>query len=129
MVMKCPDGCGETLTINLDARSGKAWRAQIRRNKLTVYPSVWRQEGCKAHFIIWRDTLIWCDFGVDAPKIEDASIELVRRHLVSRRGEFIHYEEIAEKLGLDPWEALWACQILRQQGQADVRERTLFRII
>ena len=29
IVMACPDGCGETLVINLDSRADKAWRFDI----------------------------------------------------------------------------------------------------
>jgi hypothetical protein len=42
IVMVCPDGCGENITINLDRRTGKAWRKFEAGGKLTIYPSVWR---------------------------------------------------------------------------------------
>ena len=45
IVMACPDGCGETLVVNLDGRAGKAWRFDMRGG-LTLYPSVWREGGC-----------------------------------------------------------------------------------
>lgn len=61
VVMACPDGCGETLVVNIDPRAGKAWRIDTRGEGLTLYPSVWRDGGCKSHFIVWRGFLIWCD--------------------------------------------------------------------
>lgn len=61
LVMKCPDGCGDTLVVNLDNRAGKAWRLDLRSGKTTLYPSVWREGGCGSHFIVWRDHILWCD--------------------------------------------------------------------
>ena len=59
--MACPDGCGETLVVNLDTRAGKAWRFDMRRGGLTLFPSVWRDGGCGSHFIVWRGHILWCD--------------------------------------------------------------------
>ena len=50
LVMACPDGCGEPLTINLDRRSGPAWRFYRDAAAISMYPSVWRTTGCKSHF-------------------------------------------------------------------------------
>jgi hypothetical protein len=59
VVILCPDGCGERLTVNLDARSGPAWRLYNKVGKLTLFPSVWRESGCEAHFILWNDIIYW----------------------------------------------------------------------
>src|SRR5437764_1110256 len=69
IVMMCPDGCGELLTVNIDARSGKAWRADMRRDELSLYPSVWRDDGCGAHFVVWSNNVYWCDIGFRRPEI------------------------------------------------------------
>lgn len=61
IVMACPDGCGETLVINLDSRTDKAWRFDMRGEGLTLFPSVWREGGCGSHFIVWRGHILWCD--------------------------------------------------------------------
>lgn len=77
VVMACPDGCGETLVVNIDPRAGKAWRMDTRGEGLTLYPSVWRDGGCRSHFIVWRGFLIWCDrfiLGNQEPRY-DPSIE------------------------------------------------------
>lgn len=77
VVMACPDGCGETLVVNIDPRAGKAWRIDTRGEGLTLYPSVWRDGGCESHFIVWRGFLIWCDrltVGNSEPRY-DPSIE------------------------------------------------------
>ena len=55
LLLKCPCGCGEEIPINVDPRSGKAWRLyQDNRLGITLYPSVWRDTGCESHFIVWR---------------------------------------------------------------------------
>lgn len=61
LVMACPDGCGETLVINLDSRVDKAWRLDMRGQGPTLFPSVWREGGCASHFVIWRGFILWCD--------------------------------------------------------------------
>nr|WP_181377251.1 DUF6527 family protein [Ochrobactrum sp. LM19] len=60
IIMACPDGCGETLVINLDRRAEKAWRFDMRGEGLTLFPSVWREGGCESHFIVWRGHILWC---------------------------------------------------------------------
>ena len=62
LVMRCPDGCGETLAINLDRRAGKAWRLHTEKNAtLSLYPSVWKADGCRSHFIVRQSRIIWCE--------------------------------------------------------------------
>jgi Family of unknown function (DUF6527) len=56
LVMQCPCGCGELLSINLDARGGKAWRLISAGKKISLIPSVWRTEGCETHFVFWLNT-------------------------------------------------------------------------
>lgn len=126
LVMRCPDGCGETLTINLDPRSGKAWRLDEKGGHLTLYPSVWRDEGCRAHFIVWHDALLWCDRGGYEVGLSDETIEAVEGVLVEASGRPLHYHAIAESAGVHPWEALWACQLLLRRGRASTRDRTSF---
>lgn len=126
LVMRCPDGCGDTLTVNLDPRSGKAWRLREREGQLTLYPSVWRQEGCRAHFILWRDTILWCDSGWYDVDIEDAIVAAVDKVLTGAAPRAVHYHSIAETAGIDPWEALWACQLLQRRGRAKSRDRASF---
>jgi hypothetical protein len=128
IVMKCPDGCGDVLTVNLDHRSGKAWRAHIRDGKFTLYPSVWRDQGCKAHFILWRDVILWCDRR-DAPDWRDDHLIAIVRSVLQQADSFVHYENVAERLAAIPWEVLWACQSLVRGGEAEVRDHSLFRAL
>ena len=60
LVMRCPDGCGQIIVVNLDDRSGKAWELDLRKEGPTLYPSVWLSGGCKSHFIVWRGRILWC---------------------------------------------------------------------
>jgi hypothetical protein len=52
LTMLCPDGCGETLTVNLDRRTGPAWRLYVEGQAVSLFPSVWRNSGCRSHFIV-----------------------------------------------------------------------------
>ncbi|MBV9719232.1 MAG: ThiF family adenylyltransferase [Candidatus Eremiobacteraeota bacterium] len=52
-VFACPDGCGQTLKINLMRQMGRAWTASVDRiGRLTLSPSVDLSGGCRAHFIL-----------------------------------------------------------------------------
>lgn len=128
VVMMCPDGCGETIAVNLDRRVGKAWRKYEHNKKLTIYPSVWRDTGCRAHFIVWNDQILWCD--IDDPAhiaIDERFIETVFNNLSG--SNFVHFESIAESLQAIPWDVLWACNELVRRGIAQVVNRNTFRKI
>lgn len=127
LVMSCPDGCGDILSINLDARAGKAWRADRRSGQLTLYPSVWRERGCRAHFIVWRDRLIWCDYRDTFSWRDDSLTERVAAALPPPTAQFRHYEDMADLLDAIPWEVLWACQTLERRGLAESCDKSHFR--
>ncbi len=129
LVIRCPEGCGDTLTVNLDPRSGKAWRLQKRDEQLTLYPSVWRQEACRAHFIVWRDTILWCDKGWYDIDIEDAVVAAVDKVLTEAAPRSVHYYRVAEVAAIHPWEALWTCQLLQTGGRAVTRDRVSFSAV
>jgi hypothetical protein len=112
LAIRCPDGCGEVISVNLDPRTGPAWKFFQRSDSLTLYPSVWRESGCRAHFILWKDRLIWCD-GLDSPNWRDDEVKRrIYAVLPEQPAPHRHFEEIAAELGLIPWEALWASQSL-----------------
>ncbi|MBH5400723.1 hypothetical protein HZZ13_23475 [Bradyrhizobium sp. CNPSo 4010] len=69
VLIRCPDGCGEALVVNLDPRVGKVLETRYAADKPTLYPSVWRDGGCCSHFIIWRGQLLWCD------RFEEGTVE------------------------------------------------------
>ena len=120
LVMRCPCGCGDNLIINLDNRTGYAWRFYRDRRGLTLYPSYWREDGCRSHFIVWSGHIYWCDVwdGDESdrwsvsPSIEEAVLAILPRD------HFIKYDELADQLNVIPWEALQACRQLVKQGMA-----------
>lgn len=129
LVIQCPDGCGEVITANLDPRAGKAWRLYRRPNgAMTVYPSIWRDTGCKAHFILWRDGIIWCDVWSDTDWDDGKLRTDILALLPAHNGEPCHYEDLAEKLGETPWEVLWECRAMTRAGAAVASDKaTRFR--
>lgn len=119
IVIACPDGCGERLTINLDPAMGPAWRLYRTSGGVTLYPSVWRDSGCGSHFIVWRDSLLWCDRWEDGnvePPTTDTSLPQRARALL--QDDLRPYAEIAARLSEIPWEVLRACRALARAGQA-----------
>lgn len=126
IIMSCPDGCGEHVVINLDRQGGPAWRRYTSGDKLSIYPSVWRDSGCRAHFIIVRDRIYWCGSdGAGSPaQVEKSLVFAVLEHL--NHVTPLHYETIAASLGAIPWEVVWACAALERAGQASEPKRGYF---
>jgi len=126
IVMACPDGCGEHVIVNLDRQGGPAWRRYTSCGKLSIYPSVWRESGCRAHFIIVRDRIYWCgaDGAGTAAHVKDALVSTVLAHLDHVTP--VHYEAIAASLGAIPWEVVWACAALEHAGRALEPKRGYF---
>lgn len=116
LAIACPDGCGELLTINLDQRAGPAWRFYGSDSGVSLFPSVWRDTGCKSHFIVWRSKIFWCDWheALDEP-IE----EVVQKTLTALPQELVPYEVIADRLEVVPWSVLAACGRLCRLGLAE----------
>ena len=56
----CPCHCGEIITLNLLKDANPKWRFFIKWGKVTLYPSVWRRVGCKSHFRIIKNKVVWC---------------------------------------------------------------------
>lgn len=122
IVMSCPDGCGELIVVNLDRRSGPAWRYYNVDDRLSIYPSVWRESGCRAHFIVCRDRIYWCGIGESSAGAIERSMKAAVLAKLDR-SRAIHYEEIAGELGAIPWEVCWACYALvRDHAAVEVRQ-------
>ncbi|WP_456652091.1 DUF6527 family protein [Bradyrhizobium sp. LM2.3] len=79
---------------------------QGHRLPARLYPSVWRDGGCRSHFIVWRGHVLWCDRfeeGNVEPSYEAAAIE--RRVLGAlRKHKLRSAEEVAVELDEIPWE-------------------------
>lgn len=112
-VMLCPDGCGEKLTINLDPRTDKAWRFYRKRNQISVFPSVWRDTGCKSHFIIWNHSIVLCNSAGDDEHVTvEDEVALRERVLALCTHDWQHFAELAEQLQEVPWDVHRVCRDL-----------------
>ena len=120
LVMRCPCGCGDDLLINLDSRSGPAWRYYMSESGLSLYPSYWRDTACGSHFILWNNEIYWCS-GWESTKSDVWSVSTsIEKTVLTKlpQGRFIKYNELADQLNLIPWEVLQACRQLFKQGKA-----------
>jgi hypothetical protein len=121
LVLSCPCGCGEHFPINLDPRAGPAWRIyQPARGQLSVFPSVWRDTGCRSHYIIWRGAVHL--FGTAGP--DEVSTEIDVKDLQQpvidglSSSDWRHFAEIASRLDAVPWDVLEVCRRLVKRKQA-----------
>ena len=119
LLMRCPDGCGETLLVNLDPRAGKAWRLRIDNGGLTLYPSVWRDGGCGSHFIVWQHRILWCglghDYHEDAPPYDEAVERRLRQALCT---DLHSAQALSEQINTNAWEVSRAGACLVAKGLA-----------
>jgi hypothetical protein len=60
LLFKCPCGCKSLIHLNLLPDAKPKWNFQIKsKNKLTITPSIWRTTGCKSHFFIRNNRIVW----------------------------------------------------------------------
>jgi hypothetical protein len=119
VVMRCPDGCGEAITLNLDPRTDKAWRVYQSRKGLTLFPSVWRDTGCKSHFVLWNDVLYWANwFDIEGDASEERQLE-ERVLRVLKSEALTGFVEVADALDEIPWAVLDACRRLVSSKRAE----------
>lgn len=135
LVISCPCGCGVEHPINLDPRAGAAWRHYISApGKLTLFPSVWRETGCKSHYIIWRDRIfLFSGYGstdLDAPdEVESEELMGAVERALPESG-FSAFLDVAEALDEIPWDVLSACRELvrcRRAVEGHGKQRGSFR--
>lgn len=58
--MRCPCGCSTLLEMNLLPDSEPVWTLGMEVTVPTLHPSVWRKDGCRAHFLLRSGRVIWC---------------------------------------------------------------------
>lgn len=75
--LKCPCGCGDVILLNLSQSRRPRWgvTSSLLR-KATIFPSVWRTDGCRSHFFIRRGQVDWC---LEALRQADARLD---NHLI-----------------------------------------------
>ena len=116
--MKCPDGCGEVVVANLDARLGKAWKFYRKNRQISLYPSVWRDTCCKSHFILRNHSIWWCDsFERQAEVTPEDPLLLEAKVQQTLSSEWVHYTEIAVTLDEVPWGVEWICEEMVSKGK------------
>jgi len=120
LLLKCPCGCGDILLLNLDKRAGPAWRMYERARAISLFPSYWRDSKCRSHFIIWNNSIHWCDW--EDQDIWTSACGIQDRVFGALTEDFVTYERLAEKLGEIPWDVLVACNALVQKGEAIANE-------
>jgi NTP pyrophosphatase (non-canonical NTP hydrolase) len=128
-VILCPCGCGDEIVVNLDLRSGPAWLLYQNRKGLTLYPSIWREGGCKSHFIIWNERIYWCRYDtLFDGDLEDTAIDECVYEVVKKYGKK-HYQEIAELIGEIPWNVLLACRRLVENNMlSEDKDKGIFKL-
>jgi hypothetical protein len=62
--LRCPCGCGETISLSLIPEDRPKWRARTHFDgTISLHPSIWRTKGCRSHFFIVRSRIIWVPSG------------------------------------------------------------------
>lgn len=59
LVFNCPCGCSQNIQLNLLKEANPCWAFYIKKNKISIRPSVWRTTGCKSHFIVRNSKIDW----------------------------------------------------------------------
>jgi hypothetical protein len=121
LIMICPCGCGEEIPVNLDSRAGPAWRVyRNQRTGISLFPSVWRDTGCRSHFIVWRDEILLLGhrFGESRAYGKDEDLVKLGKILQEKwpTTGFVPFVDVADLLGEVPWDVLDACRHLVKRG-------------
>tara|TARA_R110000824_G_scaffold339767_1_gene526299 strand:- start:115 stop:465 length:351 start_codon:yes stop_codon:yes gene_type:complete len=59
--MICPCGCKARLELMLLEEAKPRWDLRVdRKGRPTLSPSVWRNQGCNAHFWLRNGKILWC---------------------------------------------------------------------
>jgi hypothetical protein len=105
------------LSINLDPRSGPAWRLYQKRGLWSLFPSVDKPAGCLSHFILWRGRVLCCSADDDdgGPQ-EIPEIKIERILGVLQGGRKAGFVQIADELDEVPWDVLAVCRSLGRSG-------------
>lgn len=57
---KCPCGCGDIINLSLMKGRRPNWVLKVSfLGQPTLYPSVWKKDGCESHFWITKGSVIW----------------------------------------------------------------------
>lgn len=60
LVFKCPCGCEADIILNLLKDASPRWSYELNdEGTIDIYPSVWRNIGCKSHFFVKDSNIKW----------------------------------------------------------------------
>jgi hypothetical protein len=122
IVFSCPCGCQEQLPINLDARAGPAWHLYRGSGRdVSLFPSVWRESGCKSHFIVWHNNIYLLstsdeEIDQEASQADRALAATILDHLPETT--LLPFAKLAEDINAIPWDVLSICRQLVRVGAA-----------
>lgn len=57
----CPCGCKSVIELFTNRQTRPRWDIRFEKKTVTLYPSVHRTAGCKAHFFLTSGKVNWCD--------------------------------------------------------------------
>ncbi len=117
LVVLCPDGCGAEVVVNVDPRAGSAWELYRSTRGVSVYPSIWREDGCRSHFVIWNGRVFLFQADEEwSPTADDTNVRDRVEAALSYRDQ--HYSDVAARIGEVPWAVLAECEALLRKGRA-----------
>lgn len=58
-LFRCPCGCREVISLSLQNVHNPHWTLTVRKNRPSLYPSVWQKVGCRSHFWIHDGYVYW----------------------------------------------------------------------
>jgi hypothetical protein len=60
IMMRCPCGCGQPVELPLIREARPRWSLQVDQDgHPTLAPSIWRREGCRAHYFVRGGKVLW----------------------------------------------------------------------
>jgi len=60
LAFKCPCGCDADIILNLLKDASPRWSYELNdKGTIEIYPSVWRNVGCKSHFFVNDSNIKW----------------------------------------------------------------------
>ncbi|WP_148280025.1 DUF6527 family protein [Acidovorax sp. KKS102] len=60
VMMRCPCGCGRPVELPLIREARPRWSLQLDGDgHPSLVPSVWRRDGCRAHYFVRRGKVVW----------------------------------------------------------------------
>lgn len=61
LVFYCPCGCKEIIQLNTLIEANPNWTYFIKKERITIHPSIWRTTGCRSHFFLRKGEIIWTE--------------------------------------------------------------------